>query len=771
MESESESTKKRSLKRGPKDDLKSIISSFVKEQLENLEMERKEEEETSISRISNYSAKQLESLGVCIRKLDLVETIYSSYGKYLCQFQKRTNSDFENKINKYKFDSGDVVGLFQYGDKIHEKPLYRGIVTQFNSKKIVVAFDEEIEEETLPKNICLVQLVNQITYDRIKSGLEKLKQMEFNEKSLNLVNVLFEVFEPTFNENSERKNYIKNLTFFNQELNESQKDAVRFALEVNEIGLIHGPPGTGKTTTIVEVILQLVKLGNKILVVAPSNIAVDNIGEKLIQYKSKLSSKDSNINLEFDLCRIGHPARLLPSVISNCLDTKVENSDNTQFVKKVKREIDKIKRELQKIDYKEKEKKFALKQELKDKKEDIKGSYKNTVFDIYRKANIILSTCVSSGENYLNLAISKENPFDYIIIDECAQGTECLCWVPILQGKKAILAGDHLQLPPTIKSKNAEYVLSYTLFDRMISTYGNKVTRLLDTQYRMNEKIMKFSSQELYEDKLIADETVKNHTLKDLIMQRYKDDKNILDEINSLDDFGIFDKPLVLLNTSGLEFFETKDPETLSSYNVGETDLCKRMVDYLKVKLKAENKDIGIITPYSAQVANLSNKITQDDYRGLEISTVDGFQGREKEIIILSLVRSNQKNQVGFLSDKRRLNVAITRPRRMLIVIGDIDTITNGNENENLFLKHFGEYCNDNATNVNIIGSLMEYNEFEELQNMCVEVKKKEKNEENKKEEKEKNNGNKGQNKGGKKNEDNKGNNKNNNKGRRRKKK
>ena len=729
---------KRSLKRGPKDDLKTIISSFVKEQLENLEIERKEEEATSISRISNYSAKQLETLGVCIRKLDLVETVYSSYGKYLCQFQKRTNSDFENKINKYKFDSGDVVGLFQYGDKIHEKPLYRGIVSQFNSKKIVVAFDEEIEEETLPKNICLVQLVNQITYDRIKNGLEKLKQMEFNEKSLNLINVLFEVFEPTFNESKERKNYIKNLTFFNNDLNESQKDAVRFALEVNEIGLIHGPPGTGKTTTIVEVILQLVKLGNKILVVAPSNIAVDNIGEKLIYYKSILSSKNSNINLNFDLCRIGHPARLLPSVISNCLDTKVENSDNTQFVKKVKREMDKIKRELQKVDYKEKEKKFQLKQELKDKREDIKGSYKNTVFDIYRKANIILSTCISSGENYLNLAISKENPFDYIIIDECAQGTECLCWVPILQGKKAILAGDHLQLPPTIKSKNAEYVLSYTLFDRMISTYGDKVTRLLNTQYRMNEKIMKFSSLELYEDKLIADESVKNHTLKDLIMERYKNDKNILEEIKSVDEFGIFDKSLVLINTSGLEFFETKDPETLSSFNVAETDLCKRIVDYLKEKLKADNKDIGIITPYSAQVSNLCHKITQDEYRGLEISTVDGFQGREKEIIILSLVRSNQKHQVGFLSDKRRLNVAITRPRRMLVVIGDIDTITNGEEKENLFLKHFVEYCNENATNINIIGSLMEYNEFEELQNMCVEEKKKENeiNTENKKEEK-----------------------------------
>jgi DNA polymerase alpha-associated DNA helicase A len=291
----------------------------------------------------------------------------------------------------------------------------------------------------------------------------------------------------------------------------------------------------------------------------------------------------------------------------------------------------------------------------------------------------------------------------------------------------------------------------------MISTYGDKVTRLLDTQYRMNEKIMKFSSIELYEDKLIADASVKNHTLKDLISERYNKNKAALEEIISNDDFGIFDKPLVLLNTSGLDFFETKDTETLSSFNVAETELCKKIIDYLKDKLKAENNDIGIITPYSAQVANLSKKITQDEYRGLEISTVDGFQGREKEIIVLSLVRSNQKHQVGFLSDKRRLNVAITRPRRMLIVVGDIDTITNGNENENLFLKHFGEYCNDNATNVNIIGSLMEYNEFEELQNMCVEEKKKEdeKMEENinkkdKKEEKSKNNKDKG-----KKNDDN----------------
>ena len=153
--------------------------------------------------------------------------------------------------------------------------------------------------------------------------------------------------------------------------------------------------------------------------------------------------------------------------------------------------------------------------------------------------------------------------------------------------------------------------------------------------------------------------------------------------------------------------------------------LCKKMVDYLINKLKVENKDKGIINPYTAQVASLCNKIPYEDYKGLEISTVDGFQGREKEIIILSLVRRNQKHQVGFLSDKRRLNVAITRPRRILIVIGDIDKITNDEGSNNLFLKHFGEYQDKNATGVNIIGSLMENNEFEELQLLGVEEKKK----------------------------------------------
>ena len=685
-------------KRAPKPDLKTMVTDFVKDQKYYLELEREEEENCTTQRITTYSAKQLEKLGICIRKLNVVDIEYTSYGKYLAEFQKRTNSSFENKITKYKFDSGDVVGLFQYSEKIHATPLYRGIVSQFNSKKIVIAFDNEIEPESLPKNICLVQLVNQVTYDRIKKGLDQLGSLDIHEKVYPLVNVLFDIYEPTYNNSEEILDYIKKIQFYNDNLNKSQKEAVEFALTVNEIGLIHGPPGTGKTTTIVEVILQLIKLGKKILVVAPSNIAVDNIAEKLISFKDKN---------KFDLVRIGHPARLLESVVDICLDSKIESNQNTKFAKEVKREIEKVKRELSKLSYKDKERKYELKGELKQLRDDIKGAYKTTISDIYHKSDVILSTCVGSGDFFLNMI----EIFDYVIIDECAQSTESLCWIPILKGKKLILAGDHLQLPPTIKSKDAEYVLSYTLFDRMMKVYGDKCCRMLTTQYRMNENIMNFSSQELYDSKLRADDSVKSHLIKDLIPS----DEEIVDNLD------ISDKSVVYINTSGCEFYETLDTESLSRFNVGEVELCKYFVDYLNNTLHITNESIGVITPYSAQVNSLREKMPFDDYKGLEISTVDGFQGREKEIIILSLVRSNKTHEVGFLSDKRRLNVAITRPKRMLLVICDESTVENDS-----FLKKLVGYLDKNAFSIEVIGGVFEYDTFLEVQSKCVEEKVKE---------------------------------------------
>lgn len=385
--------------------------------------------------------------------------------------------------------------------------MYKGVIYEFTDKKISVAFDTEIEADKLPRNICLVQLCNQITYDRIKEGLERLERFDIKEKSLDLVNVLFDIHKPTFNYELTEKIEIN---YFNSNLNEAQKEAVKLCLSSNELGLIHGPPGTGKTTTIVEVILQFVQIGLKVLVVAPSNIAVDNIAEKILPFRSDLS---------FEVCRIGHPARMLDQIVNISLDFKIEHSSNTKFVKEVKRNIEKIRKELGKLDKKDKTKRFDLKQELKGLREDIKGSYKNTVVDIYNKSNVIFATCVGAGDYYLQEALKKHSgfTFDVVVIDECAQATESVCWISILLGKKLILAGDHLQLPPTIKSKAAEKELSFTLFDRMMRLYGEECSKLLNIQYRMNEVIMNFSSNELYKSRLKADESVKGHKLTDTI--------------------------------------------------------------------------------------------------------------------------------------------------------------------------------------------------------------------------------------------------------------
>ena len=315
-----------------------------------------------------------------------------------------------------------------------------------------------------------------------------------------------------------------------------------------------------------------------------------------------------------------------------------------------------------------------------------------------------------------------------IIIDECAQATESLCWISILQGKKLILAGDHLQLPPTIKSKEAEYILSYTLFDRLINIYGDKCCKMLNIQYRMNEIIMNFPSNELYNGNLNADDNVKNYNLKDLIFERCNFDKNYIEDIENNDLWNIFDKSLIMINTDGLKFFETVDNETLSRFNFGEVEICKKVVDYLINVIKVNNSDIGIITPYSAQVSFLNENFPFENYENIEISTVDGFQGREKEIIILSLVRSNLKHQIGFLSDKRRLNVAITRPKRLLIIIGDFDTVKQDD-----FLNKLGVYMDNNAYNLEVIGNIMQYDEYEDVKNKCVEEYKNMEKDDNKK--------------------------------------
>lgn len=459
---------------------------------------------------------------------------------------------------------------------------------------------------------------------------------------------------------------VGSLEFIDPSLNDSQKEAIRFALASKEIALIHGPPGTGKTHTLIELILQLVRLKLRVLVCGPSNVSVDNIVERLAPRK-------------VPLVRIGHPARLLPSVLDHSLEVLTQTSEAAAIVKDVRKEIDDKQASIRKTRNGRERK--AIYGDLKELRKEFRERESKCVDNLVRESKVVLATLHGAGGHQL-----KNQHFDVVVIDEASQALEAQCWVPLLSASKAVLAGDHLQLPPTIKSsdqkkENAQtkgkpkaakdskksekeekakpeegttnteksMTLETTLFDRLLSLHGSGIKRMLTTQYRMHEEIMRFPSDELYESKLIAAETVKARLLKDLPY-----------EVEDTDDTR---EPLVFYDTQGGDFPERTEDQVIgktknllaeSKSNEMEAALVAKHVGQL-IEVGVNPEDIAVITPYNAQLALLSQAL-KEKYTGIELGSVDGFQGREKEAVIVSLVRSNPEREVGFLGEKRRLN-------------------------------------------------------------------------------------------------------------------
>ncbi|KAF7515771.1 hypothetical protein G7054_g14420 [Neopestalotiopsis clavispora] len=529
----------------------------------------------------------------------------------------------------------------------------------------------------------MVKLADDVTYRRMNQTMEKLLKMTESEYSI-FTRVLFGLSTPSpVPADLGADPELGKIEWFDPGLNESQKDAIRFALASREIALIHGPPGTGKTHTLIELILQLVKRGLRILVCGPSNISVDNIVERLSPHK-------------VPILRLGHPARLLPSVLNHSLDVLTRTSEAGLIVKDVRSEMD-VKQASIKKTRNGRERK-AIYTELKELRKEYRIRERQCVDNLVSGSKVVLATLHGAGGYQL-----KNNSFDVIIIDEASQALEAQCWVPLLTAKKAVCAGDHLQLPPTIKSTNSKakpkvkegdniikgLTLETTLFDRLLALHGPSIKRMLTTQYRMNEKIMRFPSDQLYDGKLIAADAVKDRLLKDLTY-----------EVEDTEDTN---EPVIFIDTQGGDYPEKNEDEDGggkkgsirsllgdSKSNDMEAALVKQHVRKL-VDAGVKPEDIAIVTPYNAQLAALAH--LKDAFPGIELGSVDGFQGREKEAVILSLVRSNSDGEVGFLGEKRRLNVAMTRPKRSLTVIGDSDTVKKGSK----FLKDWVEWLEENA--------------------------------------------------------------------------
>lgn len=423
-------------------------------------------------------------------------------------------------------------------------------------------------------------------------------------------------------------------------LNATQESAVNKVLCARDVAIVHGPPGTGKTTTLVEAIYETLHREPQVLVCAQSNTAVDWISEKLV---------DRGVNV----LRIGNPTRVNDKMLSFTYERRFEGHPLYPELWGIRKSLRELGSRARRGSYDEREGVRSRMSRLRDRATALEIQINAELFD---SAHVIASTLVSSNHRLL-----AGRRFGTLFIDEAAQALEAACWIAIRKADRVVLAGDHCQLPPTIKCyEAARGGLERTLMER-VAVSKPAVVSLLKVQYRMHEEIMHFPSQWFYHGELEAVPEV-----------RYR---GILD----------WDSPISWIDTSGMDFKEEFVGETFGRINKDEADLLlSELKAYIRriggKRILDEKIDFGIISPYKAQVQYLRNLLKTDaalkPYRHLfTVNTVDGFQGQERDVIFISLVRANDEGQIGFLSDLRRMNVAITRARMKLVILGEAETL------------------------------------------------------------------------------------------------
>ena len=620
----------------------------MEEQRRLLELERTAELEESRVLVSSVSVRELCERGLAIQRLVITSQATGMYGRVVVTFSGRSSG--QRELPAHNISSGDILAVRTSGAAVTgDEP--SGVVTSVTSTAVSVAFSESAQELSLEDSqlYCLVKLANDVTHRRLTGALDYLA----TNPSSAVLNIMFGVSSPSPPHQSlppRLLNYEGDLAFYNNNLDMSQREAVEFCLRQRELGIVHGPPGTGKTTTVVEIIRQSVKAGHKVLVCAPSNVAVDNLVERLAKVRVKV-------------VRLGHPARVNVSLQQHSLDAIISSSDEAALVRDIYRELDDTLARARKGDAK------RFRGEIKELRKEIRQREKKALKEILGRAEVVLGTLTSAGRES-PLQHLPDKHFSLTVIDECSQALEAACWIVAGTASKLVLSGDHLQLPPTILSSAASKGLSLTMMERMVGLYEAQVTRMLTTQYRMNSKIMEWSSQALYSGQLRAADCVRDHQLTGLV---------------GVTDSAVTRTVLLLVDTAGCGMTELTTQENISKANEGEAALVSHHVKEL-VEQGVNVADMALVTPYNLQVELLRLNL-RASFPDLEIKSVDGYQGREKEVVILSLVRSNNKKEVGFLGETRRLNVAVTRARRQLIVVCDTETVR-----QDTFLGQFIEY-------------------------------------------------------------------------------
>lgn len=616
-----------------------MIHEEINELINLLKIEKQEDLAQYKDVMENLSLEEKRHKGVTWYPVKMLEDGFGM-GDYPFVIIERQN--LQNM--PHQFSSGQQVTFFT--NKQNQRQSIDGVIQFINRDKMKVSFYvDELPDWVDDGKLGVDLLFDETTYLYMQGALEEILKAEEKSDTIKLLSTIIGTSEPQFS----NKDFIEI-----PQLNPSQNKAVQNMVGAHHLSILHGPPGTGKTTTLIQGIKILAKEGKKILICAPSNAAVDLLTRKLVEEEQAV-------------VRVGNLSRIDEELYQHTIEGKLKSDGTSKRLKDYKKQAAELRKMA--LKYKRnfgKEERIQRNLILKEARTLMKDAIKledDLVRDIVSSSPLVTTTLAGSRSRYL-----EKQVFDVVIIDESAQGLEPACWIPILKSKKVILAGDIFQLPPTVKSqKAAKLGLEKTLMERCIGK--GKPAVLLDTQYRMNQTIMGFSNEYFYEGKLQAHETNSNHQLEGIETQ------------------------LEFMDTAGASMNEELNPESQSSKNLGEVDLVKKIIHEKIDCFKGQS--IGVISPYRAQIKELNDALKNEEAfqeLQLQVNTIDSFQGQERDVIIISLVRSNDDNQIGFLKDYRRMNVAITRAKKLLIVVGDSATI--GSDS---FYNQFLSYCDDHG--------------------------------------------------------------------------
>ena len=611
-------------------------------------MERKETKELHFARQRELLRMEYDYEKAEFERMSESVDVRQKVARGLCWFPVRLGRSYYNSLNRFVVElvrdaDDDVAHAFEYGVQVNF--FYEGINGSLVYKKFpsVVSFVEGNRMVvTLPSTTALKEIDGVRTLGVVRAFDDTSYRAMFDALSVvsaardgrlaEMADIVCGLRRPGL-----RDIYPVRLPW----LNKSQESAVNKVLSCRDVAIVHGPPGTGKTTTLVEAVYETLRREDQVLVCAQSNMAVDWICEKLVERG-------------VPVLRIGNPVRVSDAMLSATYERQFESSPDYPELWSLRKAVRDLAASARRRSGGERS---ALASRLRDLRRRIVELEVKIHVRLFDNARVVASTLVGSANPLL-----QGRRFSTLFIDESGQAMEAATWIAVSRADRVVFAGDHCQLPPTIKCVDAERRgLSRSMMEVLVDRCPEAVT-MLNVQYRMNEAIMRFSSDWFYSGRLVADPVVRH--------------RGILD----------FDSPIVWIDTSDFDFREKYVSASRGRINAEEGDFfLKQLEAYVNKigveRIKAENIDFGLISPYKAQVGYLKKQLSRSGVlrsirRRITINTIDGFQGQERDVIFISLVRDNDGQRIGFLSDLRRMNVALTRARSKLVICGSVETMS-----------------------------------------------------------------------------------------------